>query len=229
MYNLAKTGVMGLVLFLLAGLALAADKSKPKIINGFGEFIDLDQDCRITEDDAHVALTIPGKMHDLRPDQKIMNAPRVVQELTGDFVIQVKLPGALKLDGTALAPNPSALAGAGLIIVLDDKNCVYVERVVNSKANKIISSARCVCYKDGQLAKTETLESKNQDTWLRLERRDKTLTASTSQELGQWTHFKPLTVDLPKKVKVGIFAKNSSSKPFSADFEGLKITGGKVK
>jgi regulation of enolase protein 1 (concanavalin A-like superfamily) len=229
MHKLAKTWVMALALLLAADLSLAADKSKPKIINGFGEFIDLDQDCRITEDDAHVALTIPDKIHDLRPDHKVMNAPRVVQELTGDFVIQVKLPGAHKLDGSSSAPNSSALAGAGIVIILDDRNCVYVERMVTSKANKIISSSRCVYYKDGQLVKKDTLDSKNQDTWLRFERRDKTLTASTSQELGEWTPFKPLTADLPRKVKVGIFARNSSSNPFSADFEALKITGGKAK
>jgi regulation of enolase protein 1 (concanavalin A-like superfamily) len=229
MQNLSKTNVLSLSLVLLASLSLADDKPKAKIINGFGEYIDLDQDCRITEDDAHVALTIPGRIHDLRPDQKVMNAPRVVQELAGDFVIQVKLPGALKLDGKALPSNPYALAGAGIVIMLDDKNCIYVERLVALRANKITSSSCLVYYKDGQLVKIESLDGKNQDTWLRIERRDKTLTASTSQELGEWTPFKALTVDLPKKVKVGIFAKNSSSKPFSADFEALKITGGKGK
>jgi hypothetical protein len=48
-----------------AGALLAAGKPIPKII-GYGDLHDPDGDCRVTEDDGKLALTVPAKYHDLR-------------------------------------------------------------------------------------------------------------------------------------------------------------------
>jgi len=61
-------------------------------------------------------------------------------------------------------------------------------------------------------------------TWLRLERRGQKVTASYSHDGKDWTAAKEITVELPKKIQIGVSAVNTSTKPFKAEFEDLKLT-----
>jgi regulation of enolase protein 1 (concanavalin A-like superfamily) len=51
--------------------------------------------------------------------------------------------------------------------------------------------------------------------------------ASYSHDGKEWTAVKEVAVDLPKQVHVGVAAVNSSDKPFTVEFEDLKVAAGR--
>ena len=62
---------------------------------------------------------------------------------------------------------------------------------------------------------------KGRSTWLKLERHEGKLSASYSHDGKEWTEVKPIDVELPRKVQVGVAAVNTSKKPMVVVFEEL--------
>jgi hypothetical protein len=65
---------------------------------------------------------------------------------------------------------------------------------------------------------------KGRSTYLRLERRAGTLVASVSHDGAEWITLEPLRIDLPKTVRLGVDAVNTSIRPFVVEFDELKLT-----
>src|SRR4051794_37085474 len=70
------------------------DKSSP-VVKGWGRVTDSDGDCNLTAKDNAVEFKIPGKSHDFASELKLQNAPRVLQDVNGDFIAEVKVTGEL--------------------------------------------------------------------------------------------------------------------------------------
>src|SRR5262249_54041652 len=113
------------ICFLLADMAPRIGASydgetKPRKIMGWGTVVDPDGDCNVKGEGSKLTITVPGTLHDLFPRQadpkKRNNAPRVVQEIKGDFMVTVKVSADWKpgdrLRGAITAPYH----GAGLLL-----------------------------------------------------------------------------------------------------------------
>lgn len=61
---------------------------------GWGSVTNSDGDCTFKADKGKLTITVPGNLHDLHPNRG-MNAPRVLQEVEGDFTATVKVTCAL--------------------------------------------------------------------------------------------------------------------------------------
>ena len=75
-------------------------------------------------------VTIPGTVHDLSsefPGWLSMRAPRVLQEVEGDFVVQVKVSGEFAPRSEPAIPGFSAWIGTGLLLWDGDKNFLRLE------------------------------------------------------------------------------------------------------
>src|SRR6185436_9732324 len=92
--------------------------------------VDPDGDCKVTESSGKLTITVPGTYHDLTHSdgRDQLNSPRVLQEVKGDFVAQVKVnPFPLPAENTSTS-NGVCFVSSGLLIWLDDNNFIRMDR-----------------------------------------------------------------------------------------------------
>src|SRR5262249_33439164 len=74
-----------------------------RTIPDWGDFYDTEHDCQATVTGKKLVMEIPGGVyHDLSPGKGTVNAPMVLQEVNGDFIVQVKVASLSRAEiGTA--------------------------------------------------------------------------------------------------------------------------------
>ncbi len=219
-------------LALLLVLASAASAVPPRDVanQGWGEFIDPDRDCQLTLDAGKLAILVPGVDHDLSIERGIMNAPRAMQAVEGDFRIQVKVSG---LFAPADRNNPSrgAYQGAGLLILKDDRTYLRLDRATywDGKANRVYGNFEV--RKNGKLERlgmfADLRLEAGKDTWLKIERKANTFSAHATQEAGKWQTLGEKSVEMPAQLRAGVTAINTSRQVFGPKFSELKVETGK--
>ncbi len=146
----------------------------------------------------------------------------------GDFTVEVKVARVDKAEkGTVLPGLASAVAfHAGTLVVWqDNKNFVRFDRTDMNNAGRAITSCYFHVFQDNERTVESSQLVADKPTHLRLQRRGDQLTAAYSQDDGRtWRSFPAQRVNLPAKVRVGVAILNSTSRPCSAQFEGLKLT-----
>lgn len=221
MFRIWTVFVSSLTACCLLGAVVAQD-TKSQRIKEWGEVIDPASDCKFVEEMGKLTITIPGVYHDLNPTPRFNNlsAPRVLQEVEGDFLIQVK---------THRFPRPKAntstkvhsYVGAGLLVWHDGDNFVRLLRAANGESGALFVSGEL--YKDGKYAGGRLTKIEDKDTHLRLERHKGKFTLSFSADGQKWSDLETPDIELPKKLKVGVAAVNSTTKAFAPQFEEFKI------
>jgi len=221
-----------LLLFISVCLSLAPTFSQTKNsknLNGWGDVTDPDSDCEIQIKKSKLLITVPGTLHDLNPRNNKINAPFVLQEVEGDFSVQVKVSGDFQPGEKSTAPNSPPFNGAGLLLWQDDKNYLRLERNV-----WFASDGKYTCHpplfeqcQNGEYTNhnpTTTTEPffKNA-TYLRFERRGDKITSALSYDGKTWSIVKEITAPYSPKVKVGVDAINTSAKPFMVEFDEFKL------
>jgi regulation of enolase protein 1 (concanavalin A-like superfamily) len=200
----------------------AAVKPSPKL-PAWGEVTDPDGDCQLKLADSKLSIVVPGTAHDLSAELKKVNAPRVLRDVQGDFIVQVKVGGALKPGPNPSMPQRLPFNSAGLLVWLDSTSYVRLERAA--------------IVRDGNVQPILLFEERNKSvpvmvgaipleprpTYLRLERRDGFLFASFGFDGTAWVPLKPVRRDLPEKVKVGVAAVNTAAEPFTAELESFAL------
>jgi hypothetical protein len=217
-------------IFLLAGFIFAEDKT-PRTIKGWGTVNDPEGDCTIAEKNGTLSVSVPAGIHDLNAAAGGMHAPRILQEIEGDFSIRVKVTGDFQ-PGENPAPNSGvAFVSAGLLLWHNERNFVRLERDLWWAAD----TRKYVCYPplfeyyrggDNQNTNPDvTAEEffRGRSTWLRLDRHGDTLAASYTRNGKDWVLVKEITVDLPQKLQIGVAAINTSAKTHAVEFSDLKI------
>jgi regulation of enolase protein 1 (concanavalin A-like superfamily) len=158
-----------------------------------------------------------------------VNAPTVMQEVSGDFTVEVNVVYLEKaLPNTvheSLESFPTAYHSGTLLIRHDRENFVRFERVsMNTRGN---ANSHCALhvYKDQNRESLKTENIKDAPTRLRLERRGKQVTAAFSQDDGKtWKSFPPQDIGhLPDDVKVGVSLTSNTQIGGTVKFKGLKI------
>ena len=90
---------------------------------------------------------------------------------------------------------------------------------------KVFSYANFELRQAGRLAVTWGLKIVDGSSYLRLERRGEAIRGAFSPDGDHWTAFAPMIVGLKDRLKVGVLAVNSASKPLKAGFEEFRVTG----
>jgi hypothetical protein len=109
--------------FLLVSLALSQD-NQPQVLKGWGVVVDPDRDCRIGLEGERLTITVPPKRHDLSIEVGDVNAPRVLQEIKGDFIAQLKILGKVRHTGDPTSAHFRAYHGAGLLLWQDERTTI---------------------------------------------------------------------------------------------------------
>ncbi len=212
----------------LAALAPAGDV-KPVEVAGGGQFIDPDGDCKLREENGKWFVDVPGVYHDLWPKKGKVNAPRILRDAAGDFRVQARIHGQIKAEkGTAIPGLASSAAyrAGSLLIWQDDNDFVRMDRAGMNKDGKDYSFCYYHIFKNGERIVEQSRALKNADADLRLEWHGGKVHASFSQDGGKsWKSLPVEAVEFKGKLKAGVAALNTTTKPLTVEFSGFSITG----
>lgn len=209
----------------------AARESKPAAepaeVSEFGQFIDPDGDCSLKIQGPRLSLTVPGKLHTFSAEQRVYNAPRLLQDVEGDFIAEVKVETAFQL-GTAQGGD--FYQGAGLILLKDERNYVRLEQAATlppgEKTPRIVAALELRL--DGtppaniRSAAPFYLDPKETSCLLRIERRGRILAGYVITS-SAWAPVLNQVIDLPPKLKLGLIATNTSASPVTSTFTSFQM------
>jgi hypothetical protein len=222
-----------LVVALVSAVVVQADDGKPiRSVEGWGQVIDPMGDCVFRLQDGALTIEVPEAHHDLWPDVDKVNAPLVLQDVEGDFTVQVLVATVSKSEPNtklAEARSTSSFHAGTLVIWQDAKNFVRLDRVDMEREGTNIGCYFHV-FRDGKRfsqyfpSLPAFVAIPDQPTHLRLKRKQDRVSASYSQDRGQtWKPIRDVQVELPATVKTGVSAINNTSTKNVVRFEGLKI------
>jgi RNA polymerase sigma factor (sigma-70 family) len=202
-----------------------ARAGSPRILKGWGEVIDPDGDCSIELDRGRLTIKVPSTGHGLEADPRRQNAPRVLREIEGDFIVDLEVEGTLKPGGGSTNPNSYPYLGTGLLLWSDPDNYVRLERAAIVRDNRLVSY---ILFEEWRNRRRLPPHGGMQvadagSTLLRLERKGDQIIASASPDGMQWRAFPPRTVKLPAKLKLGVAAVTSSGQPFTFTLENFRV------
>jgi regulation of enolase protein 1 (concanavalin A-like superfamily) len=197
-----------------------ADEKKAQAIKGWGEVADPDKDCKVAEERGKLTFTIPGTLHDLNPENNL-KAPRVLQDVEGDFQIQVKVEAFPKPEANTSSNDKYSFVSGGLLIWQDDKNYIRAERAAEgSERTPFVWVER---FADGNAVSQKFHPVEDHDTQLRVERKGNKLVVSAKDGDGEWAEVLSEEVELPKKLKAGVHAINTTKKEVSTSLSELRL------
>jgi regulation of enolase protein 1 (concanavalin A-like superfamily) len=215
----------------LSCTAFAADpQPEPESPNpfwsGWDKPIDPDKDCKFKREKGGLVIAVPGKDHDLGVERGRMNAPRLLRDVEGDFVAEVRVGGKFAPSDNSTATERVSWLGAGLVLMASEKTYVRLERAALRSDKELKAYANWELRQDGkwELAGTsEVCPLKGKETWLRLQRKGDKVHGFVTEDGKKWTELKALELKLPAKVKRGVAAITTSSDPFSPRFDLFKL------
>src|ERR1700722_4976635 len=83
--------------FVLVAVTLAAGEQPVLKIKGWGEAFAPEKDTKFSEDKGKFTITIPAGAHrDMWAGNGKITSPRVLQEVEGNFVLEVKVLGVIR-------------------------------------------------------------------------------------------------------------------------------------
>ena len=228
-----RSAIASIVLGCLLVASVRADDLQYGTVSGWGAMIDPDGDCSFLVQNQSVTIQIPGTAHGLSAELSRMNAPRILQDIRGDFAIEVQVAGAFAPGGAAVAGR-TAYNGAGLVLWLDEANYIRLERAVlvrNAKARHYVNFEQRIDSRLARFGRPEDYDfDENKPCYLRLERKGvQVLGAIRQSKQEAWHQLGAKTVPRSDSLKVGVAAINASDKPFGPQFSELRLSGESVK
>jgi regulation of enolase protein 1 (concanavalin A-like superfamily) len=221
--------LLGLLLSIPLGV-VADPGAVTTAIPQMGSATDPSGNSQITGNAERLTIAMTGGDHALDIERNRMTAPRVLQEVSGDFTVQVKVSGTYPQGASTEVPGRRPFQGAGLLLWVDQRTYVRLERAqVNierdGKAHRFLypswelrlegKSLRMATGADGTLQEETTM--------LRLSRTGNKVVGAVSEDGATWRELDPLTVKLPEKVQVGVVAGHNTTNPFTATFENFTL------
>jgi regulation of enolase protein 1 (concanavalin A-like superfamily) len=183
---------------------------------------DPQDDCTITFEGDRAKIRIPPTAHDFASELEIWNAPRILSEVTGDFIIEVKVSGWFHPGEISTIEGRRPYNGGGLLIVADKHHHLSLQRGAVRLGGNIRHYANFELRNGSDVSNFE-IDIPDAEAWLRLERHGEKIFASTSQDRIHWQSFRPLETDFPRTIHAGIVAVTSGKKPFTCAFSDLAL------
>ncbi len=211
----------------IAAEKIASNFNTVKTIEGWGDAEDPTGATRIELKDGVLSITTPAILVDNYP-QGAFNAPRVMQEVSGDFTAEVTV---LHLDEAKpdsvfkWIGNFPAYHAATLLIRLDDKNCIRLEQASMHRESILSNLCNLQMWDNTAPTKFESVPIEDTATILRVERKGAVLRSSFSQDDGKtWTKMGDCKLNaLAGKVSVGVSMTNNTDPGSVVRFREFKI------
>lgn len=225
-----------LLALLAIGLPGLADELAPtkQPVEGWGVALNPAGDCMWKPAGGKLTITVPGsdRPHDLSPELDNLSAPRVVQPVKGDFIIQVRVDGSFQPGGESTQLGRTGYTGAGLVVFADEDNFVRLERAtLQGQGGEPVAYTNFELRVDGKpesFGSTGDLPTqKDKPTWLRLERKGQRLWGAMSHDGEHWSKAVPKELRAEAWTRndlvAGVAAISTSRQPFAPTFSALSI------
>jgi hypothetical protein len=186
--------------------------------------------CRFAREGDTLTITVPGAGYELDVVKGPLNAPHLLRDVEGDFIVQVRT-GVIKCPGASGAGR-TVFRRAALLLVSDNETVKFVSEafVTGNQSSCLRTIGLLTPTGIGRILRT----SPEKPTCLRLERRGDLLFGSFREDGESWERFAvqfgrrkgldPLQVKLPRKVKIGVLAESTAPGTFKAVFDQFKLT-----
>jgi regulation of enolase protein 1 (concanavalin A-like superfamily) len=222
---MVHTSRLGLILLATASWSpsgFAQDRS-PQALPRWGQIIDPDRDCQFRLDGGRLTISVPATRHDLAAETGGLNAPRVLRDIEGDFIVQVKVSGNVVHNGDRTAKQNAPYHGAGLLLWQDQRNYLRLERAAIHREDGVVHYVHFELRKDGEPFNSPSAEISDQEFSLRAERRGGRECGAISPDGARWHYLNPLPVTFPPGIKLGVAAINTSTERFNPAFLELEV------
>jgi serine/threonine protein kinase/regulation of enolase protein 1 (concanavalin A-like superfamily) len=195
----------------------------------WGRFDDPTGDCTLVREPQRVTMKLPADKYlnlSTGPGGNL-DAPRLVQEVTGDFLFQATVrPFDKALSDTHVGDKPPSWKSAGLLVSSGQETFLRVELASWGESSGGAYQVNAEWH-DGQRigAKKGTLPP-NHDapTHLQVERRGQVLYLRGSWDGKKWfTQATVADLPLPQRVAVGLLAVKTTKDEFAATFENAAL------
>jgi S1-C subfamily serine protease len=214
-------------LMLMENPTVAATKAEPEPkgieLKGWGLAIDPDNDCKIIPGEKSITFQVPATLHDLYFAGGPINAPRVMREVEGDFVVKVKVCGDFNPGSKSTNPKTIPYMGGGILLWNDSNNNLRFERFSWVRGEKITTGAFMEAFEGGRKGPNPIEQFPAGDCYLRLERKGNRIVGAISDNGTNWKELKAIDALWPAKIKVGLAAINTSNEAFSVKFEEFEL------
>ena len=227
--SLFAIGVVAFIALVISPPAAGiADEVKPfDTIKGWGVVVDPVGDCTFNHEEGKFTIKVPGAYHDLWPVKGQVNAPLVLQEVAGDFTMEVLIEEVTKAEPDTVLPGLASTASfhaGSLIIWQDAKNFVRFDRTDMHKDGRATNACYLHVFQHGERTVSLAPIVPDRPTHLRLTRKGDRVTAAYSQDGAKtWTSLAEQKVKLADKLKAGVSALNSTSRENVVRFADLKL------
>jgi regulation of enolase protein 1 (concanavalin A-like superfamily) len=188
---------------------------------GWDEPVDPLGDCRFERDRDKLTITVPGGKHHAL-DVENGPAPRLLRDVEGDFVVQVRVGGAFSKTFKEADENDKVYQGAGIIIT-DGKKAIKIER--RSCRGTIMDGGSAFFSSTGGRGRNKG-PSLDKPAYLWFERRGTQMQCWCSEDGEKW--FGMVQGDMlelqSKKLKVGVIAEATTPAEFRPWFDHFLIS-----
>lgn len=219
--------ILSVAYLLCACIALAAPApANVPWVTGWDKPVDPHKDCKFVRDKDTLTIEVPGKDHDLGIERGLMNSPRLLRDVEGDFVAQVRVSGTFKPSQNSTSNERLPFVGAGLLLMADEKTYIRLERAALRIQCQVKTYANWELRQDGKwvLAGDGSVTLEDKETYLRLERKGDKFLASVSHDGKEWKEIKPLELQLPPKLKLGVSGGGTSMDVFAPRIDQFQLT-----
>ena len=201
-------------------------------IEGWGTAINPEGDCTIREQSGKLTIRVPAGVYDLWYGEEDpahrSHSPRVVRTVRGDFVAQVRVTADWSV-GTPLASGRFSRVAGLLIWDSEDHYLRHERNLFQSMRQPGVTAYWTPPLYDRGGARISTWKAGNTDifggrsTWLRLERKGQSITASMSRDGRVWEQTAVLETTFPETVSVGVLAHQASGGEFACEFDEFRL------
>jgi regulation of enolase protein 1 (concanavalin A-like superfamily) len=182
-------------------------------VTGWDRPVDPVGDCRFDRRGDRLTVTVPGKGRELDVAGRRLNAPRLLRDVRGDFMVQVRVEGRLR---TADMPVGREWGQAGLLLASERDFKVKLTAGPMLLYQTLTSAYETVPPIGPRVGRS---------VWIRLERRGDVLWLAFARDGKKWKRLgEPLRMELPHKLKVGVVAENTAEGTFKAVFDQFRLT-----
>jgi regulation of enolase protein 1 (concanavalin A-like superfamily) len=205
-------------------LATHRDGVAGPTLSPWGDVIDPEADCKIQIADGGVSLEVPGSLHDLNPGIGKSNSPRILREIEGDFVAQVKVCGEFQPEAPPTREGAFPFNGAGLLLWLDADHCLRMECGAVLRNGRVGAFLLFERHELGRPVTRNNAYLEEGDVYLKIERRGNRILAFYGTDGQQWAEAKPMQFEWPARLNVGFAAVNTAFSPLSVRFEDFSVS-----
>lgn len=196
-------------------------------IQGWGLLIDPDGDCTFTVGADEIEIGVPATPHGLSAELNKMNAPRVLQQASGDFDLEVEVAGTFQPQQPTIATR-TAYLGGGLVLMRDNENYIRLERAALRRGEQISHYVNFEQRRDGKLLRFGTPADfsllADDELQLKLSIRGKSVSGFARKNNEEWQPLGEKQFRETGGLSAGIAAVNATNVPQRAIFRSLQLT-----